>query len=400
MKNKKILALFALPLIIITMVLPLCSFTTVEGSGSGYLTYTYNPALYTEVGYTYHRTTSTIDTYYYSVIPNINQTIIAYDTDADNNPILDLSSIKTYASDYLIAGNDTINYKSQTVSLNPSVYYTSSNVDVIASDVSVYSETPSKAYFTGYFGFEGLILPNETSKNGLNDTAVKLLSSIDSSPLTADELSCDIHIQYVEDYSGEFVYADAYSTVYLEHISNVITSDFVSFNTILKYCLDNDLFYNFEDDPDSIIENLSYQYIKQVDFHFLVGYDPATDLEQVIEGIVLRDILYNRNGNNEYLYTIEDFIADYYYEIGVDDGFDVGYEAGNQNGYNIGYSTGYQIGLSNGENVWGTIGSFLKTTVGGFLDFNITPNINIGGILSMLAGAMLLVAFLKIFAGG
>lgn len=400
MKNKKILALFALPLMISIMVLPLCSFTTVEGDAYGRFSYTYNPALYTEVGYTYHRTTSTIDTYYSSVIPNINQTIISYDTDADDNPILDLSSIKTYASDYIIAGNNSINYKSQTVSLNPSVYYTSSNVDIIAGDVSVYSESPSIAYFTGYFGFEGLILPNDTSKNGLNDTAVKLLSSIDSSPLTADELGCDIHIQYVEEYNGEFVYADAYTYVNLVNIPNVITSDFVSFNTILKYCLDNDLFYTFEDLPDSIISNLSYQFIKQVDFQIYVGYDPSTDLEQVIEGIVLRDSLYNRSGNNTYLYTIEDFIADYYYEIGVEDGFDNGYEAGNKNGYNIGYSTGYQVGASSAENVWGSIGSFLKTTVGGFLDFNITPNINIGGILSMLAGAMLLVAFLKIFAGG
>lgn len=90
------------------------------------------------------------------------------------------------------------------------------------------------------------------------------------------------------------------------------------------------------------------------------------------------------------------------YNLGYDTGYYTGETIGYQSGYNAGYNAGYSDGrnsqVSNG--VFSGIGSFLTTTIGGFMDFELMPNISIGGVLTCIVGLYGLFALLRYFAGG
>ena len=395
-KNKKLFALLMLPAVIAMMVLPLCSFTTVSDDVNSPLLFT--SALHSSVGYIYHRTTSTLDIEYYGEIPDFNRTLISGSYDDDDSLVgLDSSTIQMYASDYIVAGNTSINYRTRSASLYPSQYYITSSLDVMGADVSLYSEDASIAYFSGDFDFSGLILPNDSSKNGLESTAVRLISSVHGAPLTPLDLSCDIYIKYALEYDGQIIYNEAYTRCQVANVSDVLDGDFISFNNILKHCFEEEPFYNDSDYFESISTPV-YQFISDVNFDFIV-YDSGVD-SQFISGITLRDVLYNVDALNYRVYTIEDFVADYYYDLGLEAGFDNGYEGGLQQGFDVGYDSGYNAGLSDISGVWGNLGDFLTGSVGGFLDFELWDGFSIRAILVIFVSAMLLIGFLKIFAGG
>lgn len=90
------------------------------------------------------------------------------------------------------------------------------------------------------------------------------------------------------------------------------------------------------------------------------------------------------------------------YDLGYNTGYNTGENIGYLSGYNAGYNTGYSDGrnsqVSNG--VFSGVGSFLTTTIGGFLDFELMPNISIGGVLACIVGLYGLFALLRYFAGG
>lgn len=80
------------------------------------------------------------------------------------------------------------------------------------------------------------------------------------------------------------------------------------------------------------------------------------------------------------------------------------YNGGFNDGLEIGWKEGYQQGLENGGHVDNQINrswvDWIVVAVSGFLDFEIVPNISIGGILSVSVGVALFMLFLKLFSGG
>ena len=77
-----------------------------------------------------------------------------------------------------------------------------------------------------------------------------------------------------------------------------------------------------------------------------------------------------------------------------------GFRDGQTEGFDRGFSEGYDEGYGSASGGGFELGTFLVTVVGGFFDFQIFPGFSIGGIFAIFLGVLLLVAFLKHFAGG
>lgn len=85
------------------------------------------------------------------------------------------------------------------------------------------------------------------------------------------------------------------------------------------------------------------------------------------------------------------------YDMGFSAGQSAGYDSGYEVGYTKGKNTGYQLGIQESTNLnYG----WLLSTVDSFLEWNMFGEFGVGTILGVLLGGMLLLMFLKFFAGG
>lgn len=147
MKNK-ILKILSLIAICTLMIASLCSFTTVsppDDTVPGEYDVVYSPSMDLKVGYVYHRRTSTISQDYYGYFLNPHTTIVY------NN---DISTIKNFASDYLVTGTKSFDYHSQSAQDLPSVY--SLTGDYLAAEVVLESDDSATHEFTGSLIYSGL----------------------------------------------------------------------------------------------------------------------------------------------------------------------------------------------------------------------------------------------------
>jgi hypothetical protein len=336
MKNKKLLILLCIPLIIAVMVLPLCSFTTVNTSNYD----VYSPSYDVDVEYVYHRLTTTLDEYYYGVIPSFNQFLIGENGELPANR----------ASDYIIVGNDSINYGNSTF------------VDRIGT-CSIYSEDIAVACFTGDFILSGDIFLDGSNSVLWKDDRISFSGAMDPS------------VNYDITFSGFYYSPDStYNSFNLRLDNQIIT-------TI-------DRFIYIKDITDIIYSYLSSKF-SSLNNHYIVKYIDcdmvSTDDEEFIYSNVTTTMRYSTKSELQTLF-----------------GSNMAYDLVSLRSvvYNNGFQIGYDIGLSNSKDVWGSITDFLTTTIGGFLDMNITPTITISSMLGIILSVTLVVAFLKIFAGG
>lgn len=93
--------------------------------------------------------------------------------------------------------------------------------------------------------------------------------------------------------------------------------------------------------------------------------------------------------------SLNDFV--FYNQMQYDSFADESYLLGLSEGYGDGYDVGYNQGLqdADGSN-WTSIGDFLITTIGAFTSAELFYGFTIGGLLSLLVGAMLFYWFIKL----
>ena len=206
MKNK-ILKILSLIAICTMMIASLCSFTTVAPPDDDDNNYfptadnVYMPSMNVHVGYKYIRQTATIDQTYYGYFFNPNCTVVYGD---------DVSLIKNFASDYLVASTMSFDYHSQSAKHYPSQYSLSG--DVLAASVVIESDSPEIANFTGEVSFSGL----------------QKISEIDS--------WCEV-VFYETSAAGALEYIDLSEQYYSITVS-VVNIDGGSYNTRQYYYVD------------------------------------------------------------------------------------------------------------------------------------------------------------------
>ena len=149
--KKKILKIVSIITLSLIVILGMCSFTTVappdDDDNASFPTAdnVYMPSMNINVGYKYKRITTTIDQTYYGYFYNPNCTVVYGD---------DVSLIKNFASDYLVASTMSFDYHSQSANKYPSQYSLTS--DYLFASVFIQSDTPDTANFTGEIAFSGL----------------------------------------------------------------------------------------------------------------------------------------------------------------------------------------------------------------------------------------------------
>lgn len=344
MKNKKLLILFCIPLIIAVMVLPLCSFTTTV-----YEDYiTYEPSIRTDVGYVY---TTANNSSYYGTISNYNRVLIP--NSGEEMPSFSSSDIKFNASSYLIISSPSfrINYREFNASLNPSTLTKlPDNTDLLTLNMYCSGSTTSgnTLAFTGVVDYYGFI-NNETARyNTIN---------FNSSEMATDRFSAVVTCDY-SSIVGDDIVTSTYTDTY------TFTAE--DYSIPLTYFI-NALY--------SSIPNLSSGRVSIT--HLRIAYSNM-DL-----GGFYRPIYSTNFSSTDRI--IDSSSVDSYAIKEI---------------YDIAFSQGYNSGISNAESVWQSFPNFLKNTVGAFLDMNITPNITISGILSVIISIGLVILFLRLFAGG
>lgn len=342
-KKSKILALIMALVVCFSLILSLCSFTTTKSEDY----YVYSPLGYDiDIGYTYHRITSTLDEYYFGEIPEFNR-------------ILASSSGSSYyakASDYVIVSNDSINYDN--------VYF-----DGINSEVQLVCESPGKSYFNGLIKYRGLI-------NELSVTDDILTLSPDSASLSPDTFYVSIDYEGFYNVDGQLMYIpEQYFTVpYQLFISSFTQSG-------------DDYYYSFSMSRlfELIFSNASHGFgVPNNDIMLTrVNIDFSTDTlgnNYTYDYIQYNCSLYDEYNNSTDYFNV---LTDYFNKA-----------------ENLGYNNGFNDGFNSGSVSWNSFTDFLKSTVSGFLDFEFVPNISLGNILSVILGLLLVFTFLRIFAGG
>lgn len=80
---------------------------------------------------------------------------------------------------------------------------------------------------------------------------------------------------------------------------------------------------------------------------------------------------------------------------------DVNYNEGYESGVSVGYNEGYQAGLNDGTQVADVnLFQFIMNAVSAFVNWEFIPGVSIGIILTIIVGVVLILTFLKFFAGG
>lgn len=372
MKNKKLLKFLVLPLLCLSLILPLCSFITIE---DGVYVEPYLPYVNNSIEYVYHRKTSTLDSEYYGYIPNMNS--FAFDNTSEAEGVDSLSNI---ASDFVIVGNTTLNYAR--IKPTSSVPYNSQfdeRESYIWSSPILYSEDPSVAYFTGVIEYNGYISLEHSSDTTSPYRTNTIFLATDSKIYTASDI----------DY---FVYVEEYRLVDGEYVSDSWSSSF-SGGSLTE---DDISRINAEDSAFLRQRGLSLGGIIDVakshsdHTSYIDNYITRIKLELTRRDLTIDDTGYKYICLSDNVYSSEK-VAEYNQII-----FNNLYNKGETKGFNAGYSSG----VDNAVTEWGGVSEFLKNVIGAFTQAEIFPGFVIGDILGIVAGALLLLFFLKMFAGG
>lgn len=352
MKNKKFLILLCIPLIIAVMVLPLCSFvTTPNPDDVDY--YSFSPLVRTDIGYTYHRTTSGGTEYYYTgYIPNFTQVISRSQTD------LAISNIAFYACDYYV--NSDTRFSLKTFNQGSTLNNNTVGLTCVGED--------NIAYFNGHIKLTGVINADTlVDKRFVYNTSSNLME-----------------FSYITNYFYGYYDDNEVFTI----TSKQIIDDSLNLPNSygLFYAID---IYNII--SDSIDRELSTMGAND-DRTYYYLYASSIELS-VREFNETSDAYFKLNSSD---ITVYDTL--YSQEIADAINFGIYNSSIAPFIYDNGYNRGLQDGLNGGA--FRDFGEFLKTTVSAFLDMHITPNITISGILSVIISIGLVVLFLRLFAGG
>lgn len=370
-KNKKLLAAFCIPLIISIMVLPLCSWVDSSGyigDGDTYEYYYYRSRCPVDVGFSLNFE----DEYeYVGYLPSINSFL--------------LNSIYTWSSSETSGTLDD--------SFN----------SLIALDCYNYYIQPLSPWS------ESNIVPS--------------LSYLDSFHRDNDPLVATLIYSTIDGFTGEFIIdelctLDDLNNLYISfYHSNGSTDDYESYYSLA------DMTYSFYDVTVVSYSPLSDNYRTEINTvsidrvnarllsvgEFISSYFGSLSLITYISFIPQKSINsgnYDAISITDVIYDVNTYDIIYDTNIAYREIYDDAYGRGVENGYDSGYQQGYFDALngvqipSNPEEFSG-LGEFLITSVGAFVDFEIIPNVfSLGDIIAIFAGAMVLIAFLKIFAGG
>ena len=368
-KNKLILVLCCIPILVSCLVLPLCSFTTSNIGDSSVPSVSYDPLMDVVLGYQYHRLTNTLDLMYDGELYNPNRVVSGF-----NDP----DSIEFFACDYLVSGTKSFDYLSTTHKSLPSSYEYFNNGYSIVSKVCMESDDSSSHWFTGRVEFDGLVRHEDIDEYTEVAFYTDEYNLIDWGYYTVE-----IYIEgiYFDDETGTFLsFEDSVTTnMYDQPIGS---NGGISLRNAVVY-------YEMMLEYDVIYIN-----------HITLEVDsPDPSLADVgFPVVAIYDLLYYSR-NSKLMNSLNDMLGSgyyHYYQQGFDDGFELGGSAGWHEGYNVGKNAG----VSSISAVWSSLGDFLEASVGSFFDFELWQGFTLGTLMSIFVGAMLLIGFLKIFAGG
>lgn len=386
-KNKKILALLCLPVLMMSMILPLCSFTTTQSED--YVRYSSRSDI--QFSYMYNRGGQSSYAFYRGVVPDSQQILVA--SDAISSTAMK-DSIKFYACDlYMGDTNKSIDMMSFSTSSTVGTQLKSYlfNTDYSGSEPTYNLGLAYKSDNIQYSWFDLDFMIYDYHHN--DDIYIELwghdfqplefsVSGISSSPIEGYYLK---YISGVIDVSVAVYQPDVpgFEYVTLSYEGNVY--DLLSFHIMNPRDLDilyldvSQIVYCILDNEDFDILDLGSDYLIS-SVHLDLDFDnplvaPYTDYP--IGGIRINsNIIRKDNVDSGYFDTIIQFLGD-----------------GR-------YNDGYNAGISNASSVWSSLGTFLTKTVGAFINAPLWSNFTIGTLLSVVVGALLMIMFLKMFAGG
>lgn len=393
-KNKKLFALLMVPAVIAMIVLPLCSFTTTNTDPTDYAIY--ESSTQCDLSYRYHRSNYG---FYNGTIPSANRILI----DPTQTTIAGIrDSVEFYACD-LFMGDSTksIDIRSFSVSSLPSRLTRNFRDDLVLgicyrTDDYLYSQLDSIFRFWNFsFADEIYIEPYDVNYAGYNSSSdfVNFYGWV-----TVNIAKYNYSLKDFEYDSFNLVGTldDFYKTAYPGGISSDTTV--FDLNSIVQTVLDT---------YDLLLEDLGVDYFI-TDVELCLDYVPTDGSTFLGYGAVrLNSRVIEKTSDGLSYDNVEGVInsaIDSVYNEGFSAGEAAGYSEGYREGEYVGYAEGFREGKIEGQadlkNTWSSLGDFLTSTVGGFLDFELWDGFSIRAILVIFVSAMLLIGFLKIFAGG
>ena len=338
-KNKKLLALLFLPVIIAAMVLPLCSFTTTTATPGSYTIYQSRTRC--DLSYKYHRVTNTAEYDYYGTIPSANRVLIGDEAMASNKIDTIRGSVQFYSSDLLVTGTKSIDIMS------------------FGSTSDLKSKLTKDMYLSLTYKSD------DTSVSTLGDFFYFWDYNFD------DNIQIELfdHEYLPIDYAVHPV--DCFATVHAVKY-NIVTELFekVTYNVeegLISY-LDPDASSGTYVVVNDIVNDVLSEYGKSAsDFveissvELMLNYqDPESDSYLGFGAVRLSSYISPLDSFNVYdedLYDFFQLLKDAAYQLGEDVGFTQGVTygeaAGYQDGYNAGLSSGYEEGYNAGLSAGG-----------------------------------------------
>lgn len=356
MKKNKLITLILALAVCSSLILSLCSFTTTTDREFD----TFEPLGYTvDVHYAYHRVTSTIDDYYYGVIPSFNRTLYEY---GGNSP-------KAFSSNYLMSGTASLDYDN--------AQFTLVDTDIANSYYTLSSDSPDNTFLMGVIELNGLFKASDVQDY------LELIDTVDSyyNFASPDYFYLSGSGYYINDENDVISFTD----VVCDNIDitsfNVTGNDYMA--SINKVIVN---WYNSNEQFENGLESIYFT-------NFKMQFSMIKDFKS----IRYRCDLYSSNRRSSHFQSYIDTLGSSIgYDYGYNDGYDVGYDGG----YDEGYERGYNKGFYDAPGIWGNLGSFLSTTVGSFLEFEFFNGFTIANVLSLIVSVGVVILFLKIFAGG
>lgn len=387
-KNKKIFALLCFPVLVIMMILPLCSFTT---SNSYPWDFTiYESKTQCDLTYRFYRGGSY--GYYYGTIPSANRVLISNEALATNSITSIRDSIEFIADDLLMTGTKSIDIRAfSNNDLGSSLIRPSSSPDDLYLGITYVTDDYTTSALDGVFYFRNYIASDDIRLNifDINNQIIDYAQNT---------VSCTATVYVSEfNYSNNTFENDSY--ILNEPLNYYIGSDVTSatdivLNDIVDSVLD---YYTLALGENAFVSNVE----------LMLTYTTESGADFGFGAVRLKSFINPVNVDTFYGQDLEDLISEiasnvyqFAYDEGVEYGRDFGYESGYDLGLVHGEQSGYEKGVQDGVKSFESIGEFLKTSVGAFFSFKLWDGFTLGSVMSIFVGAMLLVAFLKIFAGG
>lgn len=367
MKNKKLLILLCVPLIIAVMVLPLCSFTTVINSPGDH----FESKSRVDLEYVYQRS----DKFYFGNIFNFLSCSMTYGTLSTAR-----DSIKFTACNYVMDSGNELEYKSFASNRNPSIlrsvgedpsYYGTYQANI---DLSIETDNSLETVFTSvaFKDYRG------------DDYTIEIFGG-NYAPITDNYFGIGFYslgrLYYRESEENDWEYI-TYNVVLSPSDLNIKDGK-IHVLDLYYYILE----YNDIDERYEVVfpylefDILLYETAETEDHNALRGFN----LLGHIGGVRVGGDIYHYSS---YTYPHNAYAESHYYNLGYDTGYD------------LGYTQGLNYGRSTASEVWGSLGEFLDSTVGDFMEAELFPGFTIEIVLGIFVGAVLLVSFLKLFAGG